>query len=140
MDNEKLLQQFGIRATAVRLLILKGVSDYAAPFSLEDMYNHLVTIDRSTVFRALALFEEQGLLHGFEDGSGKKKYCLNCGSHSGDAHAHHHHGHHIHATCRVCGRSFCIEAAEELHLPTPAGFEVENVNYIISGVCASCKR
>lgn len=136
MSNEELLQEYGIRATATRLLILKGMADYAAPFSLEDLYNHLATIDRSTVFRALTLFEEHSLIHSFEDGSGKKKYCLNCGSHD----AHSHSRHHVHATCRVCGRSFCIEVGELPRIPAPEGFEVESVNYIISGVCPLCRH
>lgn len=140
MNNEELLQQYGIRATAIRLLILKNIVDYAAPFSLENLYNHLATIDRSTVFRTLTLFEEHNLLHGFEDGSGKKKYCLNCAFHAEGAVYHSRQGAHIHATCRVCGRSFCVETSALPRIPAPEGFEVEDVDFIITGICSSCKR
>lgn len=136
MDFEKVLQEHGIRTTAVRLLILKGVESYGAPFSLEELYNYLSTIDRSTVFRALTLFEEHNLLNSFEDGSGKRKYCF-CHA---DAHGEQAHGNHYHATCRVCGRSFCVTAQNVPAVVAPEGFEVENINYIITGVCEGCKK
>lgn len=138
MDNEQLLKHFGVRPTAVRLLVFKGIIDYASPFSLEELYNFLSTIDRSSVFRALALFEEHHILHSFEDGSGKRKYCLCIGTHNTeDGHMH---CNHVHATCRVCGRSFCITSQSVPVIAAPEGFEVENINYVITGVCAACKK
>lgn len=141
MNHEQLLQQHNIRPTAVRLLILKGIADYAAPFSMEELYLFLDTIDRSTVFRTLVAFEEHHLLHSFEDGSGKKKYCFHHhdASHSADEAAHA--GcRHMHATCRVCGRSMCITTQEIPIISLPDGFEVENINYVVTGVCSSCKK
>lgn len=140
MDYEKILKEYGIRATAVRLLIFKGIVEYAAPFSLEELYNHLSAIDRSTVFRALTLFEEEHLLHSFEDGSGKRKYCFHHPSSSTADEAAHHACRHIHATCRVCGRSMCITSQEVPVVPLSVDFEVENINYIVTGVCGNCKK
>lgn len=134
------MQQYGIRATAIRLLILKNIVDYSAPFSLENLYNHLATIDRSTVFRTLTLFEEHNLLHGFEDGSGKRKYCYHHPSHSDHCGETARTCRHIHATCRVCGRSMCITSQEVPVVPLPVDFEVENINYIVTGVCGNCKK
>ena len=134
MDYELVLREHGVRATAIRVLILKNMFLLERAFSLEELYVHLATIDRSTVFRTLALFEERALLHSFEDGSGKRKYCLSCmgGEHS--------HCRHIHATCRVCGRTFCVHSQNIPQIEGPDGFDVENINYIITGVCADCKR
>lgn len=140
MDYEKILKESGIRPTAVRLLIFKGIVEYAAPFSLEELYNHLETIDRSTVFRALTLFEEEHLLHSFEDGSGKRKYCYHHPSHSDHCGETARTCRHIHATCRVCGRSMCITSQEVPVVPLPVDFEVENINYIVTGVCGNCKK
>lgn len=140
MNYEELLQQYNIRPTAVRLLILKGIADFAAPFSLEDLYIFLDTIDRSTVFRTLVVFEEQHLLHSFEDGSGKKKYCFHHSASAVSAGTAHDACRHVHATCRVCGRTMCVTTQEIPIVPLPEGFEVENVNYVVTGVCASCKQ
>ena len=134
MDYDVILREHGVRATAIRVLILKNMFQLERAFSLEEIYLHLATIDRSTVFRTLSLFEEHALLPGFEDGSGKRKYCLSC---SGGGHSHHNHNH-IHATCRVCGRTYCVHTHDVLSLPAPDGFEVESVNYIITGVCSAC--
>lgn len=140
MDYEQLLQQYGIRPTAVRLLILKGIADFAAPFSLDDLYLFLDTIDRSTVFRTLVAFEERHLLHSFEDGSGKRKYCFHHSlSATGGEHSHVS-CRHVHATCRVCGRTMCITTQEVPVISLPDGFEAENVNYVVTGVCARCKK
>lgn len=136
MDFEGILNEHNIRVTAMRLLILKGIEAYGAPFSLEELYNFLVTVDRSTVFRALTLFEENRLLNSFEDGSGKRKYCF-CHKGNDEEHAHHNH---YHATCRVCGRTFCVTTQNTPVVVAPDGFEVENINYIITGVCEGCKK
>lgn len=139
MDYENVLRRHGIRITATRLLIIMGIVDYAAPFSLEELYDFLSTIDRSTIFRALTLFEENHLLHSFEDGSGKRKYCLCSGSlSSGDACTAD--CHHAHATCRICGRTFCVTSENTPPLVAPDGFCVEHANYIITGVCADCLK
>ncbi len=140
MDYEKILKEHAIRPTAVRLLIFKGVVEYAAPFSLEELYNYLSTIDRSTVFRALTLFEEEHLLHSFEDGSGKRKYCYHHPSSAMADEASRHTCRHIHATCRVCGRSMCIPSQDVPVVALPIDFEVENINYIVTGVCNNCKK
>lgn len=139
MNYEELLQQYNIRPTAVRLLIIKGIVDFAAPFSMEDLYQFLDTIDRSTVFRTLVTFEEHTLLHSFEDGSGKRKYCFH---HADTASNEPQHAacRHIHATCRVCGRTMCVTTQAVPVVALPDGFEVENVNYVVTGVCASCKQ
>lgn len=131
--HEHLLRGHGVRPTALRLLIVKGIEEFGAPFSLDELYRHFATIDRSTIFRTLTLFEEKRLLHSFEDGSGKRKYCFS------QAHGHHSGStHHIHATCRVCGRTFCVAPLSPPVVDAPDGFCVENVDFIITGVCSSC--
>ena len=139
MNYEELLHRHDIRPTAVRLLILKGIADFAAPFSMEELYLFLDTIDRSTVFRTLVTFEEHQLLHSFEDGSGKRKYCFHH-SHEAADEASHAACRHIHATCRVCGRTMCVTTQAVPVVPLPDGFEVENINYVVTGVCSSCKQ
>lgn len=136
MNYEELLQHHNIRPTAVRLLILKGIVDFASPFSLEELYHFLDTIDRSTVFRTLVVFEEQKLLHSFEDGSGKRKYCYHHST-ADDTHAS---CRHIHATCRICGRTICVPTQAVPVVAMPDDFEVEDINYVVTGVCASCKK
>ncbi len=139
MEEEALLQAHGIKPTAIRLLIIRNIRQLSDAFSFEDLYQYLETVDRSTVFRTVTLFEKQKLLHGFEDGMGKRKYCLCMDQHDGHACHNHEACHHVHLTCRVCGRTYCLPSAHTPDIHLPMDFEVENVNYVITGVCAHCQ-
>ena len=102
-DYEQILSQEGIRVTAVRLLVLKTIyNTISGAFSLQDVVSQLGTADPSSVFRALTLFSQKGLLHLIDDGSGVQKYCV---CHCPD---HHHHSGHIHFTCTLCHKTFCL--------------------------------
>lgn len=142
MIHETLLQLHSIRPTAIRLLVIKSILSLNSTFSLEDLCISMETIDKSTLFRTLSLFEEHRILHSFEDGLGKRKYCL-CRNynHPQTDMKNHDACHHIHVTCKVCGRTFCLKHEQIPPIPhLPEGFDVENVNYIIVGVCTHCKR
>ena len=56
-----------IRPTAVRQLVWRTVQNIGRAFSLADLEEMLLSVDRSSIFRTLTLFEEHKLLHGFED-------------------------------------------------------------------------
>lgn len=138
MSESEIFLSHNIRPTAVRQLVWREIQHIGHAFSLADVEDLLPTVDRSSIFRTLTLFEEHDLLHGFEDGSGHRKYCLcmECDNHDG----HHHHCHHVHAFCTVCHRTFCLKSE---HIPTvqlPDGFTAQHINYVVQGVCGECGR
>lgn len=128
------LSEAGIRVTAVRLLIWRTLREQVSDaFSLSDVQDLLYTIDKSTLFRALTLFAEKGLLHSIDDGSGMQKYCVcRCGDHE------HHHSH-VHMTCVRCRKTWCIEDVEIPAVPVPDDFEVLEREYVVKGVCRKCR-
>ncbi|MBQ9477831.1 MAG: transcriptional repressor [Bacteroidales bacterium] len=134
-QDEILLQQAGIRVTAVRLMIWKTIRrSFAGAFGLADLETVLPTVDRSTLFRMLNLLSEAHLLHSIDDGSASRKYCL-C-----DEDSHSLQMHHIHFNCRVCQRTFCLT---DLHIPQvalPEGFVAEDTDYVVKGICPDCSR
>ena len=149
------LQNHDVRPTAVRIMIWKTLRDFDYAFPMADLEGLLPTVDRSTIFRALTLFVDHDLLHTLDDGSGEKKYCIclehaHCDDegHATECHhvcpdgscSHHHHElcQHVHLTCSVCGKTYCLknERIPEVHVPE--GFVVESVQYIIHGVCPKC--
>ena len=134
-DYEQILSREGIRVTAIRLLVLKAVyNQIDGAFSLQDVLDIMETADQSSVFRTLTLFAEKGLLHLIDDGSGVQKYCVcRCEDH------HHHHGH-IHFSCTVCHKTFCLTEVPIPSVPVPQGFEVQESEYIIKGVCPKCRQ
>ena len=145
---EKLLKHHGVRPTAIRLLIWKQIQNTEHPFALGDMELWLDSVDKSTIFRTLTLFEEQGLLHGLDDGSGQKKYCR-CDEaclcvDKEHEHEHMHDNHmgcnHAHAYCTQCQRTFCIRTEHIPLVKMPDGFEVTDINYVVRGICAECQK
>ena len=135
ISDEQTLENAGIRVTAVRLLIWRQVRHgFSDAFSLADLESALPTVDRSTLFRTLTLLTEAHLLHDIDDGSGAQKYCV---CHLDDTR---HCEGHVHLTCRVCHRTFCLTNVRIPQVPIPDGFEPEEAEYVVKGICSNCKK
>ena len=133
-EIELLLKKHGIRLTGIRILILKEMFKFKNTFNLTDLEISLDTIDKSTIFRTIILFEEQHLLHSIEDGSGSVKYCVCTQDHIcniNELHAHFH--------CEVCKQTFCIENEHIPLILLEDGFVAKSINYTIKGICPKCK-
>ena len=129
--EEALLEEHGIRPTAVRLLVVRILAQTDSPLSLSEIEATLDTAPKSTIFRALTLFETHKLVHTIEDGSGSLKYELSHHRKSID-------DRHPHFFCEACQRTYCIK---EIQIPTielPKGFTMHSFNYIIKGICDKC--
>lgn len=132
-EYEKQLTQAGIHLTALRLLVWRTLrTEFQNAFSLADVEQKLPTVDRSSIFRSLVTFVSAKLLHEVDDGSGAQKYCV-CHSHN----TLHCHGH-VHLTCRICHRTFCLVDVKIPPVPIPQGFAVEETEYIVKGICSDC--
>ncbi|MFA6831561.1 MAG: transcriptional repressor [Bacteroidaceae bacterium] len=130
-----LLEHKKIRSTINRINIYQAILQQSNTFSLFDIEDLLLDLDKSTIFRAMTLFEEKHLIHGIEDGSGSKKYCLcpnqgYCQQDEGHCHLH----------CEVCGTTICLDKITIPEVTIPDGFIVKKANYIIQGICADCAK
>ncbi len=130
---EKRLESHGIRPTSVRIMILRAMDGFATAFSMGDLERSLDTVDKSSVSRALSLFMKHHVVHSIDDGSGSVKYSL-CdeGALCSLDHLH------VHFTCASCRKTFCIR---DVHVPVvglPAGFVLQDVNYVLKGLCPEC--
>ncbi|MGL4780985.1 MAG: Fur family transcriptional regulator [Bacteroidales bacterium] len=128
-----LFNELGIRVTTTRILIYRYISKQTDTFSLRDMEDALETIDKSTIYRTLVLFEEHHLIHSIEDGSGAMKYCLcrnqgNCEDQD----------FHCHFYCEKCKKTYCLDNSAKANVSLPAGFRMKQVSYIIKGICDKC--
>ncbi|MBQ7444162.1 MAG: transcriptional repressor [Bacteroidaceae bacterium] len=129
------LESCGVRPTATRLLVFRAMAESRHAMSLRELDERLDSVDRSTIFRTLALLADAHLLHVIEDGSGVALYevCDN----PGDCHPD---DQHIHFYCRRCQRTYCLRS---IHVPTPAlpdGFRTEGVNFLVKGLCPLCSE
>lgn len=134
MSYEDIFSRKKIRCTAIRLLIWKEMQNFDYAFSLSDLENKLITVDKSSLFRTIVLFKEKELLHEIDDGSGSVKYCV-C-----ECNDENHHQHHVHISCTVCKKTFCLKTLSIPFVNIPKDFDVEEISYIVKGVCSKCQK
>lgn len=132
-ETETYLEAHGIKPTAVRILVWDKVQQQSETFSLHDMEQWMPQMDRSSIFRALKLFAVHDMLHIIDDGTGQQKYCV-CRCEEN------HHINHIHFTCTKCGHTYCLEDYMIPVVEMPEGYQMEEVEYIVKGICAKCAQ
>ena len=120
----------------MRILVLDLLQKKDAATSLTDLERDLYPADRTTIYRTLKIFEEKGLIHIIEDGTGTPKYalCLN------ECEADDHHDLHVHFYCANCKETFCLPDTEIPHLNLPYGFFAAEMNLVVKGVCNKCNQ
>jgi len=134
-EAEALLKKRHIQPTAIRLLVLKALSESKQSLSLLDLDNLLDTVDKSSIFRTLTLFHAHRVVHGIDDGTGSYKYALcdaDCTCELDGEHTHFH--------CMECHRTFCFKNIPTPLVHLPEGFQLTSVNYVVTGVCAQCTQ
>ena len=91
--------------------------------------------DRVTIYRTLQTFVEKGIIHSIPTSDNSVKYalCKDCGEG-------HHHDNHVHFVCSNCSSTICLDDIVSPAITLPAGYEVENVQVVINGICPSCKK
>lgn len=127
------LRLHGIRPTANRILIVRALASAGRPMSLSELENGLLTVDKSSIFRALTVFKEHHLVHVIEDGGDGVRYEL-CMSGDGDTDD----DLHVHFYCERCHRTFCIDNVPVPQVPLPRGYRRVSVNYMVKGFCPEC--
>ena len=75
-EIEKTLENKNVRPTAMRILIYKYMAEKKITFALTDIENAFIKADRTTLYRTLKTFEENGIVHQIDDGTGTTKYAL----------------------------------------------------------------
>ncbi len=131
---EQQLNKRGVRVTAMRLLVFKFLSEKKTATTLSDIECHFEKADRTTLYRTIKTFEENGIVHQINDGSGTSKYAL-CEQHCNceietDLHLHFH--------CTNCNNTTCLTDHKIPKIKVPDGYIAENVNLVIKGICDNC--
>jgi|SRR5699024_4219825 len=130
----ELLNTKNVRPTAMRLLVYKALSENKTAISLTDLENDLETADRTTLYRTIKTFEDQGIVHSIDDGTGIMKYAL-CPTYCNKDH---HKDLHLHFHCKVCEETKCLTDYDVPHINLPQGYIAENINFTVKGTCQKC--
>jgi Fur family transcriptional regulator, ferric uptake regulator len=136
LQLEEILENNKVRPTAMRLLVLQHLLSKKVTISLTDLENHFEKSDRTTLYRTLKTFVENGIVHKIDDGTGVTKYALcenNCNCEiETDLHLHFH--------CTICNETVCLTDYKIPTVSLPKGYIAENVNLVVKGICDKCNE
>src|SRR5690606_11459385 len=131
-----LLRRNKLKVTQPRLRVLHIISEKETAISQPELEKLLGdSVDRVTLYRVLATFEEKGILHKIFDLHGTATFAL-C---STDFDEHHHHDEHVHFICERCNSIYCLEDFKMPKINLPEGYQLQSVGVNAVGLCAQCK-
>jgi Fur family ferric uptake transcriptional regulator len=134
MSCDVTLKRHGLKLTPQRRLILDIIHNSGAGITgteiLENVYDKMRGVNKSTVYRTLELLE--------------KLECIFKTEAAGEFIYHHpEEGEHYHLVCRKCGKSMDFDATlllpVERQIEKKYDFQIDNSHVVISGLCSSCK-
>ncbi|WP_345330887.1 Fur family transcriptional regulator [Mucilaginibacter defluvii] len=120
------------RSTPTKEAVLEVLKNTGKAMSKDAIEQQIqVDIDRATIYRVLNRFCEDGTLHKIIAEGGKQYFalCIKCKDTDQVRH-------HFHFRCNCCKTIECLP--NSVHFTVPEGYEVEDVNCILSGVCKAC--
>lgn len=135
-EIERFLEDKKVRPTAMRILVYKYMAKRQISVALSDIENAFTKAERTTLYRTLKTFEENGIVHQIDDGTGITKYALceigcNCEIEQ-DLHLHFH--------CNNCQETVCLTAHKIQHINLPEGYLAKDVNLVVKGLCKKCSN
>jgi Fe2+ or Zn2+ uptake regulation protein len=86
------LAQSGFRVTGTRREVLRSITDWQGPFTIEELAAALPGVGRATVYRTVKVLQEAGVVCRMVLEDGSIRYGLSQGDH------------HHHLICSACGR------------------------------------
>lgn len=133
---ENILNNKGIRITPMRQLVLEYFLDLQSSTGLSDLEEIFPKGDRITIYRTLRTFEENGIIHKIESGASEIKYAL-CLEHCDDKI---HIDRHPHFHCIKCLKVSCLYQVNIPDFQLPQGYQIQEMNMTIKGICEYCTR
>lgn len=100
--------------------------------SVVDLVDHFKEeMNKSTVYRILEKFEEDGLIHSFRGKDGLTWYakCADCSAESHD-------DSHPHFQCQECGKVECLPV--RVPLPSVDNHNIKSAEILLLGQCEAC--
>jgi Fur family ferric uptake transcriptional regulator len=132
------LARHGIRATPIRKAVLHALEAQSGALSQYELEQQLgEQYDRTSIYRALQLFEDKGLVHRVPHLDSVVKYAR-CFEACAPAQ---HQDEHLHFLCERCQTTFCLPRTfEPAAGALPQGFRVDDMEVLLRGLCADCAQ
>lgn len=122
------------RNTPTKEAILTLLSNTKKALSQDAIEKQLaIKINRATIYRILNRFCDDNLVHKIVADDGKQYFaiCKICEDSE-------HMQHHFHFRCLVCDTIECLQTP--INYSIPKGYNVENVNCVLTGTCNECSK
>ena len=133
---ENMLIAKDITPTPMRLLTLEYILNHTTAISLIDLEKAFEYADRTTLYRTLKTFEENGLIHNIKDGTEATKYAIcNVECKPGE-----HYDMHIHFYCSNCKELLCLSKDDMPEIKLPEKYQMQEVSLVVRGICATCSN
>ena len=129
------LKERSIRPTAMRLLVLEVLEKQSSAISLTELEQTFGPSDRITLYRTLKTFEDKGLVHSINDGTGAPRYAL-CEE---GCECDYRRDMHVHFYCRACNQTVCLPQLKIPAIALPEDLLPEEVSLVIKGLCGKCQ-
>ena len=132
---DELLRKSQLSVTGGRRKILELFIQHDGALSHSDIEKKAgEKFDRVTVYRTLQAFVEKGLIHSIPTPDNSIRYAL-CKE---DCSGGHHQDDHVHFICNHCGNTVCLEEVVIPEIRLPRGYQAQQVEMLVSGICKSC--
>lgn len=136
INTKEIFEKQGIRSTTCRIDLVNYFTKNKFAISFPQLEKALKKHDRTSVYRNLIFFEEQGVVHKLYDADGILKYALckdNCAEHL-------HHDNHMHLTCNKCKHTYCLNEKHTPKIKSPKKVVIKSVAITARGLCENCKN
>lgn len=133
-DPANLLRKHGLQVTAQRLAVMRAVSrrpHCTADDIAEDVRAEIGAISRQTVYDAVGMLADKGLIRRIQPAGSPARYEDRVGDN------------HHHLICRSCGKTVDVDCAVGdapcLTAAADHGYEIDEAEVIYWGTCPTCR-
>ena len=124
-----------IRNTVAKVAIKKLLEQSEQALSQGDIQAEVGDLcNRVTIYRILDRLVEEGYAHRVMDVDGVARYAA-CSS---SCTTHHQHDH-VHFSCEKCNQVTCLEDVRP-QFSLPKTYQVNSINFTLSGICQDCSE
>lgn len=133
---DKTLKKYNIRPTRIRREILELFLKKEYALSHADIVNEIShQFDRVTIYRALKLFADHGLIHKVMDDSGAARFACPFSEASQTNEVC---GEHLHFKCINCGHIYCLNEIDRNDIHLPGEYKFLSLTLTATGICKAC--
>ncbi|MGL6022939.1 MAG: Fur family transcriptional regulator [Chitinophagaceae bacterium] len=133
---KNILKNHQLHVTSNRVYVLHYLLYQQQAVNKLNVEKHFAHIDTVTIYRMLLIFVEKGILHTINNDKGDILYAVCKNDCTPEKHFHNH----IHFSCTICKKTFCLENVHIPEVPLPYKYIKKNVEIHITGICNHCSK